>query len=135
MPASVGESRRVDRTRRRTPNLSSNPAIVLEIAGWPILRSRAAAEKEPVSTTLTNVSISCSRPISIPVGNRFYHSRRSSICGAKSIFSSQSQSQEPKGRKRLICERQEPGYFTAYRRDGDGAHYEADPGRSPRQSR
>src|SRR5207244_12009202 len=62
-PASVGDSRRVDRTRRRTPNLSSRLAIALETAGWPMLRSRAAAENEPPSTIRTNISISRSLPM------------------------------------------------------------------------
>src|SRR3989442_1642742 len=66
MPASVGDSLRVDRTKRRTPSLSSSPAIALETAGWPMFRSRAAAEKEPPSTTRTNISISRSLPIDDP---------------------------------------------------------------------
>jgi hypothetical protein len=52
-------------------SLSSRLATVFETAGRPILRSRAAAENEPDSTTLMNISISRRR--SIPEWNKSYH--------------------------------------------------------------
>ncbi len=53
------------------------PAIALETAGWPMFRSRAAAEKEPPSTTRTNISISRSLPIDpFPFGIDFITTNR-----------------------------------------------------------
>jgi hypothetical protein len=60
MPASVGVKPVVERSSSRTPTQSSNCEIAFETAGWPIFWMRAAAEKEPVSTTRTKVSIASS---------------------------------------------------------------------------
>ena len=77
----------MERASSRTPSLSSRLAMVLEIAGWPIFRSRAASENDPASTTRTNISISRRRLINrgeavpywngfIPDRNRCYHRKR-----------------------------------------------------------
>jgi hypothetical protein len=42
--------------------------MVLEMAGWPMLKSRAADENEPAFTTPTNISISRKRSIAWPGG-------------------------------------------------------------------
>src|SRR4029453_1294761 len=49
-------SPRVDRVTSRTPNCSSSCAMDLDTAGWPTLRSRAAAENDFASPPRTNVS-------------------------------------------------------------------------------
>lgn len=57
--------------------------MVFETAGWPMPRSRAAAENDPASTTLTKISISRRR--SIPKWNKCYHRQPSSVILAECV--------------------------------------------------
>src|SRR5207253_527015 len=65
---SVGVRPRVERVSSLTPRYSSSCATDFETAGCPTRSCRAAPEKDPVSTTRTNVSIEARRSILFSAG-------------------------------------------------------------------